>query len=137
MAGEETNRRAVIPPRRLWFGFSASAIAWGSLGVIDILILWRACTHYGEFGLPVSHPGARILYVIVSVALLATAVAAGVTSWRNWRALSSKSRLLDAEGVDRREFMALVGIFVSITMGMGILWLTLPPFIIELCGRAR
>lgn len=137
MADEKTTRKDVIPPPRLWFGFSASAIAWGSLGVIDILILWRACTHYGNFGSPVSHPGARILYGIVSVVLLATAVVAGVASWRNWRVLSGRSRLLDAEGVDRREFMALVGIFVSITMGMGILWLTLPPFIFELCGRAR
>lgn len=137
MSTEETTRVDSIKPRRLWFGLSASAAAWAALGFIDIVIEWKACTHYDDFGLPVAHPMARILYVIISVTLFATALAAGSISYRNWRVLSHRSDLLGAEGVERREFMALLGIFVSITLGMGILWLTLPPLIFELCGRAR
>ena len=33
--------------------------------------------------------------------------------------------------------MALAGIFVSATLGLGIVWLGLPLFIIDLCVRAR
>ena len=38
---------------------------------------------------------------------------------------------------DRREFMALLGVFVSITLGVSVLWLAIPPLVIELCVRAK
>ncbi len=31
--------------RSLWFGFATSAVAWVSLGCLDLVITWRACTH--------------------------------------------------------------------------------------------
>lgn len=133
----DTARQTSVDHRRLWFGFAAS-LAWGGLGVADILVTWQACAlHDAPFGVPMSHPAARVVYLALSLLSLAIAVAAGVMSWRTWRSLSGGGGIFRAEGYERREFMALMGLFMSVTLGMGIIWLTLPPLMLELCGRAR
>ena len=75
-------------------------------------------------------------YVVVSLVLLAIAIIAGVISYRNWRAMSFESSS-GLQAVDRSEFMALSGIIISITLGVGIVLLTIPPFVLNLCWRAR
>jgi hypothetical protein len=84
-----------------------------------------------------SHPWARVVYIALSLLSLLIAIAAGVMSWRTWQLLSGGGTIFRAEGYERREFMALMGFFMSITLGMGIVWLTIPPLVLELCGRAR
>jgi hypothetical protein len=126
-----------VAPRRLWFGFATSAAAWMSLGFLDILICWRACTRQQGYGIPDPHPWARVLFFVLALVLLALTVAAGFTSYRNWRKLSFERSLLDAQGVERREFMAIVGVIISVTLGMGIVWLALPPLFLDLCWRAK
>lgn len=126
-----------IRPRPLWFGFVTSAASWVTLGCLDLLITWRACTHQEDYGLP-SHPtSATLLYLIATVILLALTISAGVTSYRNWRHVSSQPRILEAPSVERSEFMAVLGVIISITMGVGIVLLALPPFFLSLCWRAR
>jgi hypothetical protein len=51
--------------------------------------------------------------------------------------LSSQPSLLETHAVERREFMALLGVIVSVTLGMGMVWLALPPFFLDLCWRAK
>jgi hypothetical protein len=130
-------REPHIAPRRLWFGFVTSAAAWVGLGCLDILICWRACTRQQGYGIPDPHPWARVLFLVISLLLLALTIAAGITSYRNWRELSLQRRILDAQGVERREFMAILGVIISITLGMGIVWLALPPLFLDLCWRAK
>jgi hypothetical protein len=101
------------------------------------LITWRACTHQEDFGIPSSQSGVRILFGIVALALLLVTIVAGLISYHNWRLLSGRTRVLDAEAVERREFMALLGVIVSVTLGMGIVWLALPPLFLDICWRAR
>lgn len=137
MATETEREVPPIRPRRLWFGFMASAGAWVLLGCLDIVITWRACTHQENFGIPTAHPAVRIAFGIIAIVLLIVTVAAGYTSYRNWRSLSSRDHVLDAEAVERNEFMALLGVIVSITLGMGIIWLALPPLFLDTCWRAR
>ncbi len=126
-----------VPPLRLWFGLAASAIAWASLGVLDIVITWRTCVHQEAFGGPSEHPAARVLYIALAVATILLVLVAGTTSYYNWRALSQQASFLHAKASDRMEFMALLGVFVSITLGMGVLWLSIPPFLLQFCGRAK
>ena len=89
--------------------------------------------------MPVAHPGAaRSLRCRRGCFCFIVVFAAGITSYRNWRMiLRSNAKFSNATATDRREFMALLGVFVSITLGMGVLWLSIPPLVIELCMRAR
>jgi hypothetical protein len=139
MATEATipNDRPRSSQALLWFGLAATAVAWVGLGVSDILITWRACVHREEFGGATVLPAVHLAYIAVAASLLAIAAVAGTTSYRNWRALSPGSSFLKAEATDREEFMALLGVIVSVTLGMGIVWLSLPPLLIELCARVR
>jgi H+/Cl- antiporter ClcA len=137
MATNDIPHGTPITPVRLWFGLAASACAWVLLGFLDILITWRACVHQEEWGNASAHPGARTLYIVVSLALILTVVIAGTLSYRNWRALTEQRSILEAQATDRREFMALLGVFVSLTLGMGVLWLSIPPLIIQLCLRVK
>ena len=45
--------------------------------------------------------------------------------------------MLLAEATERKEFMAWAGLFISFTLGVGIVWLCLPLFILQMCIRAR
>jgi hypothetical protein len=73
----------------------------------------------------------------VAVILFLVVLLAGTLSYRNWRAISQQREILNATATDRREFMALLGVFVSVTLGMGVLWLSIPPLVLELCMRAK
>ena len=134
---EAVHNPAPIQNRRLWFQVAGSGIAWFALGFADIVITWGACVHEEQFGAPSSHPGARILYFVMWLVLAALALLAGWMSYRSWRSLSDRSDLLYAEGRERKEFMSQAGFFISLTLGIGIVWLSLPLFLIEMCARMR
>jgi hypothetical protein len=125
-----------VSPRRLWFGLLTTAVAWVGLGCIDILINWRACTYQQDYGIPPEQPGPRILIGLLALVLLILAITAGFTSFRNWHQLS-KQPLLDAQAVERNQFLAYGGMVVSLTLGVGIFLLGLPPFFLDICWRAR
>jgi hypothetical protein len=137
MASEITNRTDHIAPGRLWFGVAASAAAWFVLGLADILLTWAACLHQERLGGASGHPGILLLTVLITIVLFATIVVSGTVSYRNWRQLSMDAGLESAEGRGREEFMALLGVFVSITLGFSVIWLALPLFILDLCMRTR
>jgi hypothetical protein len=126
-----------ISNSRLWFEFAASATAWLCLGCLDMVIAWRACVHQEQFGGPSSHPVARILYFVLWIALFALASLAGSMSYRTWRTLSGAGGLLSAEGRERKEFMSLCGLFISVTLGFGFVWMCVPLFMLQMCARTR
>jgi hypothetical protein len=134
---EAAANTATIQNRRLWFQVAASGVAWFGLSLADIVITWRACVHEEQFGGPSSHPGARVLYFVMWFVLFGLALLAGTMSYRSWRALSGASDLLYAEGRERKEFMSQAGFFISLTLGIGILWLAVPLFLIAMCARTR
>jgi hypothetical protein len=137
MADEITHRTEHVAPGRLWFGVAASAAAWFVLGLADVLLTWAACLHREQFGGASSHPGIRLLTLLITFVLFATILASGIVSYRNWRRLSADPDLESAEGRGREEFMALLGVFVSLTLGFSVIWFALPFFILDLCVRTR
>jgi hypothetical protein len=137
MANEVTRRIDHVAPGRLWFGVAASAAAWFVLGLTDILLTWAACLHREQFGGASGHPAILLLTIAITIALFVIIVASGTVSYRNWRRLSADADLESAEGRGREEFMALLGVFVSLTLGFSTVWLALPLFIIDLCVRTR
>jgi hypothetical protein len=129
--------QATIDNRRLWFQVVGSGVAWFGLGIGDMLITWRACVHDEQFGGPSSHPGALVFYFVMWIILFGLAAFAGTMSYRSWRELSGVREILSAEGRERKEFMSLAGLFISLTLGFGMVWLCLPLFILQMCARAR
>ena len=120
-----------------WFGVAGSAVAWVALGVGDILITSRECLHAELFGGSGNSPNARILYFVITLILIGLAMMAGISSYRNWKSFSDRRALLAAEGRERTEFIALAGLFMSFTLGFGMLWFCVPLFVIQMCLRAR
>lgn len=137
MASSMATRIQTVPPRNLWFGLSAAAAAWLILGFIDLMIVWQVCGYAEQYGADKVHTFARIAAFVISVVLFLVVVAAGLISHRNLRALSPDKGLFETRATDRREFMATVGMIISITLGAGIVWLSIPPLMIQLCVRAK
>jgi hypothetical protein len=137
MASPSQNPPNRVEPGKLWFGFTGSAAGWVCLSVAYVLITWWACVENGPLGGGTARQGIAFLYALSAVLLLGTTIAAGLTSYRNWRQLSEARSLGEAEGHGRAEFMALIGVFVSFTLGVGLIWLTIPLLILNLCVRAR
>jgi len=137
MASETPTRPQQVSGTRLWFGFAATAFAWMALGISDVLITWRECIHNEEFGGASAHTGLHAFNIILWIVLLAIAILAGVMSYRNWRSLAGQVNIYRAEGNGRREYMAIVGVLISVTLGMGMIWLGIPLLILGLCVRTR
>lgn len=130
-------RLQALKPKKLWFGVAGSVVAWIVLGCTDIVIVWRACMRQEDYGVPPVHPGVAALIFAVTLLLLSITIGAGVVSYRNWRWLSHQRKMFNADAVPRGEFMAFVGVIVSVTLGAGIFWFALTPLFIQLCWRAK
>ncbi len=125
-----------VSQRGLWFGFLCSAIAWTAVGCLDVVLIW-GCAHQEDFGIPPAHPIARILFGLLALVLLIVSIYSGMVSYRNWRKLSGQPAFLYAQAVERREYMAVLGVLITATLGMGIIWLGLPAIFLDFCWRAR
>lgn len=137
MASEPTTRPVSVRPARLWVGVVVSGAAWFLVGIAEMFITWRACLHNEQFGSASSHPSATAASFVVSFFLLGLVAAAGFVSYYEWRRLSTQPSLVEAEGRGHHEFLALVGVLFSITLGAGMVWMCLPLFILRLCARVR
>ena len=133
----EVHPRHEVSAARLWFGFAGSAASWITLGVADIVITWRVCLDRDQYGMSHSQPSFRIVYFVVTLLLLIIAISAGTISYRNWRDLTPNRAISIAEARGRSEYMALAGVFISFTLGIGIILLGLPVAILNLCVRAH
>lgn len=124
---------------RLWFGFGAAFVCWFGIGIADVLITWRECLHEEAFGLPSRHPGLLALNIILFLALLAISIAAGILSYRNWHILSGEKskNVFEAKAYQSREYVAMIGVIMSVALTIGTIWFGLPLFIIQLCSRVR
>ena len=137
MASEPTTRPEQVTPRRLWFGVSAAFFCWFLVGIAEMFITWRACMRREQLGNAFSDPSATVASFVVTFFLIGVVAAAGFVSYMNWRRLSSQRKFIEAEGRGRSEFMALIGVIASITLGAGMVWMGLPLFILRLCARVR
>lgn len=137
MASKIISRHPVTSERRLWFGLWGAVIAWVTLYFAEIVITWQACMHHEQYGGASSHPGFLLLAIIIFFLLLAIAILAGYLAYRAWRSSAGPGRFFYAEAEDRREYMGMVGVLTTITMGVGIIWLGLPLWLIALCVRTR
>lgn len=129
--------RPKVSSKRIWFGFAAAFFCWWGLGITDVMITWRECLHHEQFGTSSSHPGLLWLNIGIFLALLIVAVVAGITSYRNWRTLSGERGIFSAEAHRPYEYLAMMGVLMTLMLTVGIIWFGLPLFIIQLCARIR
>lgn len=122
---------------RLWFGFAGSAAAWLALFIADLLLAWKACTDLPNGSDVLSLGWAIYLCAALTIVLLAVTIAAGIVSFSNFQRFSNHASLARTEATGREEFMALGGMFISLVLSLGIVWLGIPLMIIHLCTRAR
>lgn len=111
--------------------------AWHLSGTAGMFINWRAGLHNEQFGNAVSEPWAyAAAFGSIGLLLLLTVIA-GITAHRSWRQLSTERSIIEAEGRGRRDYMAQLGVLVSVMMGMGVIWMLIPHFILQYCLRMR
>lgn len=126
-----------ISPGRLWFGFMGAAVAWVLAGVLNVVLAWEACLGKDSQSFFFTQTGVHVVLGIVTLIMLGLAVASGVVSFQNWRLLSRQDDFVEAEGRPRQEFMAIFGVFVSLCLGIGIIWFVLPIYLIRFCVEAH
>lgn len=126
-----------MPARQMWFGFIGPIIAWLVLGCVDIVIVWRACQHQENFGIPSEHSAVGIAIFVIALIFLGITIGAGVLSYHNFRELSEQRKMLDSPAVPRGEFMAVVGVILSVTLSAGMIWTAMTPLFLDMCWRAR
>lgn len=134
---ESPTSTAPVTRKRLWFGFSAAAIAWTVAGLLNVFLAWQACMG-GEAGSFIfTQTGIRIVLGVITFGLLAVSIVGGMISYRNWRSCSEESDLLSAEARGRKEFMGLVGLIISVSLAVGIVWFAIPIYVLGMCVRYR
>jgi len=122
---------------RLLYGFSAAAAAWALEGVVGVVVSSQFCpADLPHWGLA-SETSVKVALGIVTLALLAIAVSAGLVSLRNWRTLAGQREFAHAEGISREGFLAIAGIFISIVFTVAIIWSGISLIMLNECMRAR
>jgi hypothetical protein len=108
--------------------------------------------------------GVRLVIGLITLALLAVSISAGVISHRLWRssreiaqngvrreivpdpsggargtlfAMQGARELTLDEGYSREDFMALGGVLISTVCSVGIVWAGIPLMMLDVCVRAR
>lgn len=137
MASDTTSRPPQISEPRLWFGLATAFFAWHLLGTAEMFITWRAGLHAEAFGNAVSSPAAYAASFAVTGFLLGISVLAGYVSYRNWRQLAPEPSIYEAEGRNRREYMALLGVLATVILGIAMIWMLIPLFILRYGARVR
>jgi hypothetical protein len=126
-----------ISERRLWFGFSTSAIAWSIAFLVDVMLSWQACMG-GEAGSSIfTRTWMEIVLGCVTFGLLGISILAGIISYRNWEKLTHESDVFHGEGRARRQFMGIAGVIITITLGAGMVWASVPIYVLSICMRWR
>ena len=114
----------------IWFALCAAPLAW----LAQLLLGWyfgaRICD-------PMSVGSVKTAVAIVSVIALATAVFSAWLGWRNWRTSTAMPHPVVSDAWDRREFMALGGLLISVSFTLAIAWASVASVALASCGRAR
>lgn len=141
---------------RLWLGVAAAPLAWALTELVGYVIVSRSCEHGrdGLHSMAAIRPG--VVLTSIAVAMVLVSVGALLLSLASWRTLDSarapddrSTRIAssaetpeDAPAAPlsewtRARFMAFAGIMVSALCGLGILFWSVPPFLLDVCNQVR
>jgi hypothetical protein len=137
MASEAKSGSQKVPRIRQWFSLWGAACCWVALGIAGSLITWRACLHGEQSGGASAHPAMTDLNIALFLLLLAISLFAGLLSYRTWHRLNGKGNIFTSESTGREEYMAMIGVLITTTMGVGIIWMGIPLWILSQGVRIR
>ena len=121
----------------LWFGLVASWVAFAVDGFLGYVISWRTCfIGHGHLG-ALSQGEVRWLLAGITILLFIVAASGGLHSYRNWRDMSGSESFVEAEATGTAEFISMIGVLSSTFMSVGIIWISLPLIMIDVCMRAK
>lgn len=139
MTADRNTTTAVDSPseRQLWFGLVGALFCWVCAGLLNVLFAWQACMG-GEAGSFVfTSTGMEILLGFITFGLLAVGIWAGMVSYRNWQRLTHGTDVFHGEGFERKQYMAICGVIVTVTLGVGMMWFSVPIYVLQICTRWR
>ena len=133
-----------VPAPRLFAGLVGGPAAWVLQMLIGYASSSDACTltqgAHGQARLAGFHGEVGVL-LAVNLACLAIAVAAGLTSWRDWiRTREEKpgdTQALISIGEGRTRFLALCGMISGAIFATAILFNTVGPIMVPVCWSWR
>jgi hypothetical protein len=122
----------------LWFGLFGAAVAWTIQELAGAAIIGHACYPSWQPRFTPTSSGVWTITLVISFAMLALGLAAGLTAYRSWRRTSQKhsepgARHLDV-GEGRARFMALSGTIVSGILLFNLIMNALVLFLVPPCG---
>ena len=134
---EILNPRSDAPPARLWFAVLGAPVAWGAQGLIGWIVALGACGHQGDASPPWLSPdglrGVEILISAVALVIAASALVIGIGAWRQ-----SGNRIgAPVHAPAPYDFLASIAVLGSMVFLLGIVWATLPIFMLSVCEAVR
>jgi hypothetical protein len=126
-AGHAGRARTPVSLAALWFGLFGAAVAWTIQELAGYALLAHTCYPSRQPLLAPNDPAAWTRGLIVSVLMLVTGLAGGLTAYRSWRG----TRQVE-EG--RARFMALSGMIASSILLFNIVLNLVVLFLVPPCG---
>jgi hypothetical protein len=82
---------------------------------------------------PACTTGTRVIIAVVHVAMLLLALASCVLAWRHWSDAGREVPDDEASIVERRRFLAVLGLLVSALFTLVIVWQAVPTIVLSPC----
>lgn len=132
MTDHAATRESAPSRRRLWFGVAAPPVAWSLHTAASFFLFVGLCRHGHH------QAAARVLVLVVTALGLAGCGAGGAVAYAAWAQLRGGRRLIEAEGRGQDEMLALVGLFMAVIFGVGVIWAGLQSLVMgDLCEWTR
>jgi len=129
--------RPDAPPPRLWFAVLGAPAAWAAQGLLGWLVALGACGHQGDASTPWLSPsglrGVEIVISAVALIVAASALSFGLKAWHR-----SGNRVgAPVQASAPYDFLASIAVLGGVAFLLGIVWGTLPIFMLSVCEAMR
>lgn len=131
---DEQQVYTAVPPRQLWFGVAAGPIVWAIHLVVAYALVSLACNwNFFSFTM-LGVPGIVAVLTLVTLAMGAIVLYAGLLAWRNWRLIEREAERVHGRREERHYFLAYSGVLLSALFLLAILLSLTPAFTLGPCA---
>jgi hypothetical protein len=124
LTADSAPRGHTLSPGALWFGLFGAPAAWSLQLLTGYALTAHACLSAAIPRTAMVSGGSWVAAVMVGVAALGFATAAGATAGRSWR----------RSGTERTRFMSLAGMLLSGLFLIGVVMAGIPLILRPACG---